>query len=100
MTSIAQIHITTAASYERVWMRMQGQSGFSLAAQAKDAAQYAAERGWQLPEHLRFRDGEDRHASGADWDLPGLNAIDRRGQETRALRLSQSNAESLHEALN
>lgn len=64
-----------AASYERVSTRAQGQSGFSLGAQAKDAAAFAAEHGWSLPEHLRFRDGEDRHASGADWDLPGLNAM-------------------------
>jgi site-specific DNA recombinase len=64
-----------AASYERVSTRMQGQSGFSLGAQARDAAQFAADSGWHLPQHLRFRDGEDRHASGADWDLPGLNAM-------------------------
>jgi site-specific DNA recombinase len=83
MSSVTQ-HRTTkssdgqppnAASYERVSTRPQGQSGFSLAAQAKDAAQFAAENRWDLPEHLRFRDGEDRHASGADWDLPGLNAM-------------------------
>jgi DNA invertase Pin-like site-specific DNA recombinase len=64
-----------AASYERVSTRAQGQTGFSLAAQSKDAAAFAGEHGWLLPEHLRFRDGEDRHASGADWDLPGLNAM-------------------------
>ncbi len=65
----------TAAAYERVSTRVQGQSGFSLSAQGKDVAQYAADQGWSLPEELRFRDGEDRHASGADWDLPGLNAM-------------------------
>jgi site-specific DNA recombinase len=66
---------TVAASYERVSTRVQGQSGFSLGAQAKDTAQYAADQGWTLPVALRFRDGEDRRASGADWDLPGLNAM-------------------------
>ena len=64
-----------AASDERVSTRLQGQTGFSLAAQAKDAAHFAASNGWHLLDHLRFRDGEDRHASGADWDLPGLNAM-------------------------
>ena len=71
----APISDTIAASYERVSTRAQGQTGFSLGAQAKDAAAYAADQGWQLPDQLRFRDGEDRHASGADWDLPGLNAM-------------------------
>ena len=66
---------TVAASYERVSTRTQGQTGFSLGAQAKDTAQYAAEVGWSLPDHLRFRDGEDRDASGADLDLPGLTAM-------------------------
>ena len=28
-----------------------------------------------LPENLRFRDGEDADASGADWDLPGLTSM-------------------------
>src|SRR5690348_9014370 len=64
-----------AASYERVSTRAQGQSGFSLGAQAKDTSQYATDQRWQLPEHLRFRDGEDRHASGAEWNLPGLNSM-------------------------
>lgn len=66
---------TVAASYERVSTRAQGLTGFSLGAQAKDTAQFATEQAWFLPEHLRFRDGEDRDASGADWDLPGLNAM-------------------------
>lgn len=67
--------MTTSATYERVSTRLQGQTGFSLGAQSKDAAQFAQDNGWELPEDLRFRDGEDRAASGADWDLPGLNAM-------------------------
>lgn len=74
-TSVAGGSAVVAATYERVSTRTQGQTGFSLGAQAKDTAQYAAEMGWSLPDDLRFRDGEDRHASGADWDLPGLNAM-------------------------
>jgi len=54
---------------------VQARRGFSLGAQEKDAALFAAEQGWQLPDHLRFRDGEERNASGADWDLEGLNAM-------------------------
>jgi site-specific DNA recombinase len=65
----------TAASYERVSTRLQGQTGFSLGAQEKDSAQFAADNQWVLPSDLRFRDGEDRAASGSDWDLPGLNAM-------------------------
>lgn len=65
---------TTAASYERVSTRPQGVTGFSLGAQEKDAVAFARDHGWTLPDHLRFRDGEDRAASGADWDLEGLNA--------------------------
>ena len=65
----------TAASYERVSTRLQGQSGFSLGAQQKDSAQFAADSHWDLPDELHFRDGEDRAASGSDWDLPGLNAM-------------------------
>jgi len=64
-----------AASYERVSTRLQGQTGFSLGAQEKDSAQFAADNHCDLPDDLRFRDGEDRAASGSDWDLPGLNAM-------------------------
>lgn len=67
--------MTTAASYERVSTRLQGQTGFSLGAQEKDSAQFAADNRLDLPSELRFRDGEDRAASGSDWDLPGLNAM-------------------------
>jgi len=66
--------LPVAASYERVSTRLQGQSGFSLGAQEKDAATFAREQGLDLRHELRFRDGEDRAASGADWDLEGLNA--------------------------
>ena len=47
-----------------------------LARHAASIARRLRERnGWALPEHLRFRDGEDADASGADWDLPGLTAM-------------------------
>ena len=66
---------TIAASYERVSTRRQGESGFSLGAQHQSMGEFAAANGWTLPERLRFRDGEDENASGADWDLPGLTAM-------------------------
>ena len=74
-----------AGSYERVSTRIQGQYGFSLGAQHQGGEEFAAAQGWVLPEHLRFRDGEDEDASGADWDLPGLTAMldaARRGEFT------------------
>src|SRR4051794_1018162 len=72
----AQRPITvTAASYERVSTRAQGRSGFSLIAQHQSGEDFAAANGWHLPSELRFRDGEDANASGADWDLPGLTAM-------------------------
>jgi DNA invertase Pin-like site-specific DNA recombinase len=64
-----------AASYERVSTAVQGRYGYSLGAQALDSAEFATSNGWALPEHLRFRDGVDQNASGADWALPGLNAM-------------------------
>jgi DNA invertase Pin-like site-specific DNA recombinase len=64
-----------AASYERVSTRVQGQTGFSLAAQHESNEAFAASRGWLLPANLRFRDGENANASGKDWDLPGLNGM-------------------------
>lgn len=64
-----------AASYERVSTRNQGQHGFSLGAQHRNLEDFAESQGWVLPEHLRFRDGEDEAASGADWDLPGLTKM-------------------------
>lgn len=73
--SPVQAEQETAGSYERVSTRIQGQRGFSLGAQRLSMAEFAAANGWNLPEHLRFRDGEDENASGADWDLPGLTAM-------------------------
>jgi site-specific DNA recombinase len=66
---------TIAASYERVSTRAQGQHGFSLGAQHQSLEDFTQAQGWLLPEHLRFRDGEDAAASGADWDLPDLNRM-------------------------
>lgn len=66
---------TIAATYERVSTRMQGQHGFSLGAQHQCLDDFTHSQGWVLPEHLRFRDGEDADASGAAWDLPGLTAM-------------------------
>ncbi|MDP9363445.1 MAG: recombinase family protein [Chloroflexota bacterium] len=64
-----------AASYERVSTRVQGRFGFSLGAQHQSLEDFARSQGWVLPEHLRYRDGEDADASGASWDLPGLNCM-------------------------
>lgn len=64
-----------AASYERVSTKVQGQQGFSLAAQHRTMEDFAAAQGWLLPAHLRFRDGEDENASGTRWDLPGQTAM-------------------------
>lgn len=63
-----------AASYERVSTKVQGH-GFSLAAQHRTMEEFAEAQGWILPEHLRFRDGEDENASGARWNLPGLTTM-------------------------
>lgn len=63
------------ASYERVSTRMQGQYGFSLGHQHQSLEDFTRAQNWALPEHLRFRDGEDEDASGADWDLPDLNRM-------------------------
>jgi site-specific DNA recombinase len=73
VTAIAQERAAViAASYERVSTRVQGQTGFSLAAQHESNEAFALSRGWTLPERLQFRDGETANASGKDWDLPGL----------------------------
>lgn len=80
MSSLAPSHptpvtgTTVCATYERVSTVVQS-AGLSLSVQAKDAEEFARDRGWHLPEHLRFRDGETRDASGADWNLPGLRAM-------------------------
>jgi site-specific DNA recombinase len=67
--------MTICASYERVSTRLQGQYGFSLGAQHTSLDEFCTANGWHLPEHLRFRDGEDENASGADWDLPDLTKM-------------------------
>src|SRR6266542_1412339 len=72
-----------AASYERVSTLAQARHGYSLGRQERDASEYAAEQGWQLPDDLRFRDGDTQDASGADWDLPGLNAMLDAAREAR-----------------
>jgi DNA invertase Pin-like site-specific DNA recombinase len=75
MAAIAQAPAMTAATYERVSTRVQGQSGFSLIAQRQSGEEFARAQGWQLLPDLQFRDGDDANASGADWDLPGLTAM-------------------------
>jgi site-specific DNA recombinase len=65
-----------AASYERVSTRIQGRYGFSLGMQHQSIEEFVcAQDGWVLPAQLRFRDGEDENASGADWDLPDLTRM-------------------------
>jgi site-specific DNA recombinase len=64
-----------AASYERVSTRVQGQIGYSLGAQRQNIKDFVAAHGWILPPHLKFRDGEAENASGADYNLPGLNEM-------------------------
>lgn len=72
---VVQTSQPIAASYERVSTKLQGQHGFSLAAQHRSMEEFASAQDWALPDHLRFRDGEDDNASGASWDLPALNAM-------------------------
>jgi site-specific DNA recombinase len=63
------------ASYERVSTKAQGQYGYSLEGQRQSIEDFTRAQGWILPEHLRFRDGENENASGTRWDLPGLTAM-------------------------
>jgi DNA invertase Pin-like site-specific DNA recombinase len=74
---------TIAASYERVSTLIQAQQGYSLGTQRKDATQFATENNLVLPDDLRFRDGEEHSASGADWNLPWLNAMLNAAKERR-----------------
>lgn len=62
---------TIAASYERVSTRRQAEDGYSLRAQRRTMTEFAAEQGWELPDHLQFRDTD----SGAKATLPGLDAV-------------------------
>jgi site-specific DNA recombinase len=71
MVSVPRVEPIVCATYERVSTQHQAQRGFSLAAQAESLEAYAAQQGWLLPDDLRFRDVD----SGADWDLPGLQAM-------------------------
>src|SRR4051794_38437451 len=59
-----------AAIYRRVSTLMQRQQGFSLEAQDADCLQLAAELGARVI-GAPFTDND----SGAEWDLPGLNAV-------------------------
>jgi site-specific DNA recombinase len=58
-----------AAIYSRVSTLMQAQHGFPLAAQAKDCRRYADELGATVVGEYTDQD------SGAEWDLPQLNAM-------------------------
>src|SRR5206468_8407761 len=64
-----------AALYLRVSRQRQAAHGYSLEAQEQDGRQLAGELGAEVDQVHVYRDGEDRDASGADWDLPGLNAM-------------------------
>ena len=64
-----------AASYERVSTRIQATAGFSLITQRQGIDEYCADHSLQLPAHLRFRDGVDADASGAQWNLPDLQRM-------------------------
>jgi site-specific DNA recombinase len=60
------------ASYVRTSHGMGGHTAFSLGHQDWTLEEWAEAMGWDLPQALRFADGETRHASGAKWNLPGL----------------------------
>src|SRR5215212_8598442 len=64
-----------AASYERVSTRIQAAPGFSLITQRQGIDEYCADHSLHLPAHLRFRDGVDADASGAEWNLPDLQRM-------------------------
>lgn len=67
--------MTDAASYERVSTLAQAEFGYGLKVQGRDVEDMAREHGLDLPAELRFVDGVDQNASGADWTLPALNAM-------------------------
>lgn len=64
-----------AASYERVSTMAQAEFGYGLKVSARDVDEMAVENHVILPKELRFVDGVDQNASGADWTLPGLNEM-------------------------
>lgn len=76
MVSLAPAPATAevAATYERVSRQFQS-TGFSLSTQRQSLEDFCAANDWTVPDHLRFRDGEDADASGADFDLPGLMQV-------------------------
>jgi DNA invertase Pin-like site-specific DNA recombinase len=65
----------TAASYERVSRKVQSLYGHGLKRQERNVDDMARELEVQLPPDLRFRDGVDDDASGADWSLPELDRL-------------------------
>jgi len=62
-----------AASYERVSRQIQSQYGHGLKRQERSVDDMAHELEVTLPAELRFRDGVEDNASGANWDLPELD---------------------------
>jgi|GEM_PF-3122215 len=65
----------TASTYIRESRFLGTVDGFGMVAQDKDARAFCARVGWRNPEELNFADGVDENASGADWDLKGLNRM-------------------------
>jgi site-specific DNA recombinase len=72
---LAQPTTYTAATYCRESRLVNSIDGFGMAAQDADAKAFVARHGWPTADDLAFADGVDANASGADWDLPGLNAL-------------------------
>lgn len=54
---------------------VQAEFGYGLKVSGRDVDDLAREHGLELPLELRFVDGVDQNASGADWTLPALNAM-------------------------
>src|SRR3712207_736490 len=67
--SPAPVRPLRAGLYDRVSTLMQRRNGFSLDAQEKDTRAYAERLGAEVVQHWTDND------SGAEWDLPGLNAM-------------------------
>jgi len=79
VNSLPRAEPIVCATYERVSTHVQARAGYSLGIQAESLEAYAAQQGWLLPDDLRFRDVD----SGADWDLPGLQAMLAAARERR-----------------